>query len=312
MTSRIESTKVSEALDSLLDEYTRGMTMRSDDGQLNHSNFESVLLNSKKPAKVENEMPVIEVNGVKGYWINRDEVQNWRGKLPIDEYEINYDRNPKIIKKKMKEKIDQNLFIGINYLRPPTPPKPGDIIIREDPPRQAPPLSPIVKREIYYVYKDGDTKKASHKPTKSKLSIKSKAKKQPNPPRKETYPLIRNNKSTYHTIPQLVDQQQPITPRYQQSFYQPEPVTYQQPRTITYQQPAVEYQQPAAVEYQQPTYQSYPVYQQQQQTPVYQSYQTTYQQQYQDYSYPNQEYYPAAQDPYAYVNNDYSYQQLYY
>ena len=61
MTSRIESTKVSEALDSLLDEYTRGMTMRSDDGQLNHSNFESVLLNSKKPAKVENEMPVIEV-----------------------------------------------------------------------------------------------------------------------------------------------------------------------------------------------------------------------------------------------------------
>lgn len=60
MTSRIESTQVLEALDSLLDEFTREMTIKSDDDN-NHSNFESALLNSKKPAKVEKEMPVIEV-----------------------------------------------------------------------------------------------------------------------------------------------------------------------------------------------------------------------------------------------------------
>jgi len=62
--------------------------------------------------------------------VNKDEVENWRGTVPLDQYEINYDKNPKIIKKKINKKIDQNQLIGVNYLRPPTPPKPGDIIIR--------------------------------------------------------------------------------------------------------------------------------------------------------------------------------------
>jgi len=71
-----------------------------------------------------------KVNGIKGYWINKDEVANWQGKIPIEKFPINYDKYPKIIKKKNSEKIDHQQWIGVNYLRPPTPPKPGDIIIR--------------------------------------------------------------------------------------------------------------------------------------------------------------------------------------
>lgn len=71
-----------------------------------------------------------QVNGIKGYWINKDEVANWQGKIPIEKFPINFDKYPKIIKKKNDEKIDHHQWIGVNFLRPPTPPPPGDIIIR--------------------------------------------------------------------------------------------------------------------------------------------------------------------------------------
>ena len=245
-------------------------------GAQTESKLEETILNANKPMLIEEELPVIEFNGVKGYWINKDEVENWRGKLPINQYKINEDRHPKIIKKKLKEKIDQNQFIGINYLRPPTPPRPGDIIIREEPPTQAPPLSPIVKREVYYIYKDCKRKEDKSKPPKQK-SKKHAVKNKPDSP---LTPFV-GVQAAANSIQPYVAQ----TTTYQLS----QPQVYQQPQQQTYQ-----YQQEQV-----PSYTN----QYQQNNPAYANY---------NY-YPNYYYGNAAaySDPYQY-QYQYPYNYYYY
>ncbi|KAI3384150.1 hypothetical protein SNEBB_006129 [Seison nebaliae] len=76
---------------------------------------------------------------------------------------INYDPNPKIIKKICKQPIIYKQKIGIRYLQPSTPPPPGPIIIREvidAPTKEIPPIiiqqipekqrtpSPLILREM--------------------------------------------------------------------------------------------------------------------------------------------------------------------
>ena len=249
-------------------------------GGQTESKLEETILNANKPMLIEEELPVIEFNGVKGYWINKDEVENWRGKLPINQYKINEDRHPKIIKKKLKEKIDQNQFIGINYLRPPTPPRPGDIIIREEPPTQAPPLSPIVKREVYYIYKDCKRKEDKTKPPKQK-SKKHAAKNKPDSPL-----------TPFFGVQPPASSQQPANSI--QPYVPPPPTTYQLSQPV-YQQPQQTYQ-----------YQQEQVYtnQYQQNSPTYANY---------DYNYPNYYYSngTAYSDPYQY-QYQYPYNYYYY
>lgn len=43
--------------------------------------------------------------------------------------EINQDVNPIIVKKRPKKKLEYVQEVTIRYLKPPTPPPPGDIII---------------------------------------------------------------------------------------------------------------------------------------------------------------------------------------
>lgn len=168
------------ALDTVLDEYEQLYNVKRKPNKKNQyfqdeaNNLEDIMINSKKPIKVKEhkKLPVIEVNGIKGYWINKDEVANWQGKIPIEKFPINFDRSPKIIRKKNDEKIDLHQWIGVNFLRPPTPPPPGDIIIREEAPTQAPPLSPIIRREVYYVYKH-TCKKVPKKKTKEPKKYKA-------------------------------------------------------------------------------------------------------------------------------------------
>ena len=49
-----------------------------------------------------------------------------------DEYLINKDSNPHIIIKKPTHSIELKQNIEISYLRPPTPPPPGEIIIEKE------------------------------------------------------------------------------------------------------------------------------------------------------------------------------------
>ena len=48
----------------------------------------------------------ITVNGQKGLWVNRQEIVNWRGPIPITAYEINQDPNPELIRKRTAQQVN--------------------------------------------------------------------------------------------------------------------------------------------------------------------------------------------------------------
>jgi len=48
----------------------------------------------------------ITVNGHKGLWVNRQEIVNWRGPIPITAYEINQDPNPELIRKRTAQQVN--------------------------------------------------------------------------------------------------------------------------------------------------------------------------------------------------------------
>ncbi len=87
----------------------------------------------------------------------------WKGELDLYKYGINHDTNPQVIQKKHRQVVNYIQELMVRYLKPPTPPAPGDIliyeeanivtgpapplIIRQQPPR-APTPEPLVFREI--------------------------------------------------------------------------------------------------------------------------------------------------------------------
>jgi hypothetical protein len=69
------------------------------------------------------------------------------GQIPIEEYLLNEDLNPKIINKQTHQSVLYIQELAIRYLRPPTPPPPGDIIIEERPNAATPPAPPLIIRQ---------------------------------------------------------------------------------------------------------------------------------------------------------------------
>jgi hypothetical protein len=49
---------------------------------------------------------IISVNGERGVYVNKAEVNSWRGSLPIEKYEINRDPNPEIVTKRPFQAVD--------------------------------------------------------------------------------------------------------------------------------------------------------------------------------------------------------------
>jgi len=66
-------------------------------------------------------------------WLNKEEMDNFLNDGDTDEYLINKDSNPHIIIKKPTNSVELKQKIEISYLRPPTPPPPGEIIIEKEP-----------------------------------------------------------------------------------------------------------------------------------------------------------------------------------
>lgn len=60
------------------------------------SNVEKAVLNASNPLKIESS-EVVEVNGVKAVVLNKNEVAHIKD---IDQYKLNEDRNPQVIKRK--------------------------------------------------------------------------------------------------------------------------------------------------------------------------------------------------------------------
>lgn len=110
------------------------------------SDVESAILKSSEPIPL-NETEEIVFNGEKGILANKSEIVNWKGNLPLSEYRINDDPNPEIIRKKTNQSVLYNQEIAIRYLRPPTPPPPGPILIQQEPNISLPPAPPLVIRQ---------------------------------------------------------------------------------------------------------------------------------------------------------------------
>jgi hypothetical protein len=113
----------------------------------NLSRFESAILNSKNPLEI-NETEEITVLGQRGIWANREEVVNWKGPIPINEYLINEDDNPETLFKKSEQKVEYIQELAIRYLRPPTPPVAGEIIINQESNTFIPPAPPVIIRQL--------------------------------------------------------------------------------------------------------------------------------------------------------------------
>ena len=110
------------------------------------SDIEASILRSTVPINV-NETEEISVLGQRGIWTNRLEVANWRGVYPISQYVINEDSNPEIITKKTQEQLTYIQELAIRYLRPPTPPAPGEIVITQEANTATPPAPPVILRQ---------------------------------------------------------------------------------------------------------------------------------------------------------------------
>jgi hypothetical protein len=72
---------------------------------------------------------------------------NWRGQIPLCEYNINEDTNPEIINKKISQQLEYVQELAVRYLRPPTPPAPGEIVITQEANILTPPAPPLVIRQ---------------------------------------------------------------------------------------------------------------------------------------------------------------------
>jgi len=73
------------------------------------------MLRADEPIEVT-ETSAITVIGNYGVWVNREEVLNWRGDIPIENYQINEDPNPEIITKKSKQNIEYVQELAIRFL----------------------------------------------------------------------------------------------------------------------------------------------------------------------------------------------------
>jgi hypothetical protein len=89
----------------------------------------------------------ITVNGERGILLNKNEISNWRGLIPLSQYSINDDPNPEIIRKHTDQKLTYHQEVAIRYLRPPTPPPPGEILIQQENNTFTPPAPPLVIRQ---------------------------------------------------------------------------------------------------------------------------------------------------------------------
>jgi hypothetical protein len=106
------------------------------------SDIETAILNSNEPIMISDDKAkeiVMKANGEKVILLNKTEIDNWIGPIPINDYPINKDPNPIIINKKPKP-IDVKQQVAVKYLEPPPAPTPGEIIIQQEGICRKPPL----------------------------------------------------------------------------------------------------------------------------------------------------------------------------
>jgi hypothetical protein len=67
--------------------------------------------------------------------------------ISLDQYKLQVDPNPTVIRKKAEGRVTLTQNVSLKYLKPPSPPQPGDITITQEPDVQAPAAPPLVVRQ---------------------------------------------------------------------------------------------------------------------------------------------------------------------
>lgn len=112
----------------------------------NSSDVEETILASEIPLNFP-DGEVITVNNERGKWLNKSEISNWKGFVPIESYSINQDSSPEITNKKSKKDIIYDENVTIRYLQPPTPPPIGELYLRQEPDIPQPAAPPLIIRQ---------------------------------------------------------------------------------------------------------------------------------------------------------------------
>jgi hypothetical protein len=108
----------------------------------------SILTSTSAPVDLPSETEQVTVHGETGSLANKEDLINWSGPLPLNQYPINQDPNPEIITRRVEQPINFTQEVAIRYLRPTTPPPPGDVIIRHEKDFVPPPAPPLVIRQL--------------------------------------------------------------------------------------------------------------------------------------------------------------------
>lgn len=148
--SQIESDNIqSQIANDLLSTYNTSQNVNSNSQLMSGvylSEIEAAILRSTVPISI-NESEEITVLGQRGIWANKLEAINWKGFVPLSNYAVNQDENPEIITKRTHEELTYIQELAVRYLRPPTPPAPGEIVITQEANTAVPPAPPVVIRQ---------------------------------------------------------------------------------------------------------------------------------------------------------------------
>lgn len=115
-------------------------------GQAYYSDMEKLVREAPQPIETSSTREIVNLDGIGGgYLLNKAELDNWRGELPLDKYPINTNfSDAEIIRKKL-DKVHYVQEFGVRYLKPPAIQAPP-IIIRERT-SSVPPAPPLIIRQ---------------------------------------------------------------------------------------------------------------------------------------------------------------------
>lgn len=75
---------------------------------------------------------IFSLNGVRGILVNKRDIDNYRGEIPLSQYRINVDPNPLEIPKTLDEPLKSKQQVTVKFLEPIPPPPSGPIIIQRE------------------------------------------------------------------------------------------------------------------------------------------------------------------------------------
>jgi hypothetical protein len=109
------------------------------------SQVEAAILASTNPLEF-NATKQMTAAGQTGLWLNESEAASFSGNLA--EYAFAEDANPQVVTKKASASLEYVQELAIRYLRPPTPPAPGEIVIKQEGNSLSGPAPPLIIRQV--------------------------------------------------------------------------------------------------------------------------------------------------------------------